>query len=78
MTTPDLTIAFAQNELNYIPQTCLTCPCAEVQTARRPDIVVLGKLQGEEYEKRQYRLGEAISSKLLPSLQLRLDDILPR
>jgi Uma2 family endonuclease len=139
----------------FIPRTCLIRPFAEVQTARRPDVVVLdeteigaepfwqqepvitfgktialvvevvssnwetdyarkveeysllgipeywiadyrglggvafiGKpkqptftvceLQGEEYVKRQYRLGETISSKLLPSLQFRLDDILPR
>jgi Uma2 family endonuclease len=139
----------------FIPRTCLIRPFAEVQTARRPDVVVLdeteivaepfwqqepvitfgktialvvevvssnwetdyarkveeyallgipeywiadyrglggvafiGKpkqptftvceLQGEEYVKRQYRLGEAIASKLLPSLQFRLDDILPR
>jgi Uma2 family endonuclease len=139
----------------FIPRTCLIRPFADVQTARRPDIVVLdeteigaepfwqqepvitfgktialvvevvssnwetdyarkveeyallgipeywiadyrglggvafiGKpkqptftvceLQGEEYVKRQYRLGETIASKLLPSLQFRLDDILPR
>jgi Uma2 family endonuclease len=139
----------------FIPRTCLIRPFAEVQTARRPDVVVLdeteigaepfwqqepvitfgktiklvvevvssnwetdyarkveeyallgipeywiadyrglggvafiGKpkqptftvceLQGEEYVKRQYRLGETIASKLLPSLQFRLDDILPR
>jgi Uma2 family endonuclease len=139
----------------FIPRTCLIRPFAEVQTARRPDVVVLdeteigaepfwqqepvitlgktiklvvevvssnwetdyarkveeyallgipeywiadyrglggvafiGKpkqptftvceLQGEEYEKRQYRLGETIASKLLPSLQFCLDDILPR
>jgi Uma2 family endonuclease len=36
------------------------------------------ELQGEEYLKRQYQLGETIASKLLPDLQLRLDDILPR
>ncbi|MFM7447586.1 MAG: hypothetical protein ACKO24_03175 [Leptolyngbyaceae cyanobacterium] len=32
----------------------------------------------EEYRQQQYRLGEAIASSLLPNLQLRLDDILPR
>ncbi len=32
----------------------------------------------DEYEQRQYRLGETISSGLLPDLQLRLDDVLPR
>ena len=36
------------------------------------------ELQGEEYEKRQYRLGEAIASKLLPDLKFSLGDILPR
>ncbi|MBJ7901535.1 MAG: Uma2 family endonuclease [Cyanobacteria bacterium RI_101] len=35
------------------------------------------QLEGEEYRQQQYRLGEAIESKLLPHLQLRLDDILP-
>jgi Uma2 family endonuclease len=36
------------------------------------------QLDREEYCQRQYRLGEAIASGLLPNLQLRLDDILPR
>ncbi|NCJ07141.1 Uma2 family endonuclease [Synechococcales cyanobacterium C] len=36
------------------------------------------QLDGEEYRQQQYRLGEAIASSLLPNLQLRLDDILPR
>ncbi|NJK59948.1 MAG: Uma2 family endonuclease [Oscillatoriales cyanobacterium SM2_1_8] len=36
------------------------------------------QLDGEEYRQEQYRLGEAIASKLLPNLQLRLNDILPR
>lgn len=36
------------------------------------------QLTGDEYNQRQYRLGEAIASGLLPNLQLRLDDILPR
>lgn len=34
-------------------------------------------LVGDEYKQRQYRLGETISSTLLPDLQLRLDDVLP-
>lgn len=34
-------------------------------------------LEGEEYCQQQYRLGEKISSRLLPNLQLRLDDVLP-
>ena len=35
------------------------------------------QLDREEYRQHQYRLGETISSGLLPDLQLRLDDILP-
>ncbi len=35
------------------------------------------QLAGDEYRQRQYRLGEPISSGLLPNLQLRLDDVLP-
>jgi Uma2 family endonuclease len=36
------------------------------------------QLLGEEYTQQQYRLGQPIVSPLLPHLQLRLDDILPR
>jgi Uma2 family endonuclease len=36
------------------------------------------QLNGEEYSQQQYRLGQTITSTLLPNLQLRLDDILPR
>jgi Uma2 family endonuclease len=36
------------------------------------------QLEVEEYRLYQYRLGEAIVSRLLPDLQLRLDDVLPR
>jgi Uma2 family endonuclease len=35
------------------------------------------QLDRDEYSQHQYRLGEPISSGLLPDLQLRLDDILP-
>jgi Uma2 family endonuclease len=35
------------------------------------------QLDRDEYRQRQYRLGETISSGLLPDLQLRLNDILP-
>lgn len=35
------------------------------------------QLEGEEYRKRQYRLGEAIESLTFPELQLRLDDVMP-
>jgi Uma2 family endonuclease len=34
-------------------------------------------LNGEEYTQQQHRLGQPIASKLLPNLQLRIDDILP-
>jgi Uma2 family endonuclease len=36
------------------------------------------QLVGEEYEQRQYRLGDSIVSPTLPNLQLRLDDVMPR
>ncbi|BAZ29979.1 hypothetical protein NIES4074_24270 [Cylindrospermum sp. NIES-4074] len=36
------------------------------------------QLIGEDYSQQQYRLGEFIKSPLLPSLQLRLDEVLPR
>ncbi|GAC1492717.1 MAG: hypothetical protein NVS2B14_05550 [Chamaesiphon sp.] len=36
------------------------------------------QLIGEEYQQKQYRLGQPIYSALLPNLKLRLDDILPR
>jgi Uma2 family endonuclease len=36
------------------------------------------QLVGEEYEQRQYRLGDAIMSPTFPNLQLRLDDVMPR
>ncbi|MGK7876569.1 MAG: Uma2 family endonuclease [Xenococcaceae cyanobacterium] len=36
------------------------------------------QLNTDEYRHQQYRLGQAISSPLLPTLQLRLDDVLPR
>ncbi len=35
------------------------------------------QLDKDEYRQRQYRLGEMISSELLPDLQIRLNDILP-
>ena len=35
-------------------------------------------LEGEEYKQQQYRLGETISSPLLPSLQFSLNDVLSR
>ncbi len=35
------------------------------------------QLQGDEYEWRQYRLGERVISGLFPNLQLCLDDVLP-
>ena len=36
------------------------------------------RLTGEDYQRAQYRLGETIMSPLLPDLQFRLDDVLPR
>ena len=36
------------------------------------------QLNGEEYSQQQYRLGQTITSTLLPNLQMRLDAILPR
>ncbi|MBD2295383.1 Uma2 family endonuclease [Anabaena sphaerica FACHB-251] len=36
------------------------------------------QLIGEDYSQQKYRLGELIKSPLLPSLQLRLDDVMPR
>jgi len=36
------------------------------------------QLQGDEYHRQQYRLGDAIVSPLFPALKLRLDDVLPR
>ena len=35
------------------------------------------QLEGDEYRQQQYRLGETITSPLLPNLQLRLDNVLP-
>jgi Uma2 family endonuclease len=36
------------------------------------------QLSNEEYQQFQYRLGEPISSPLMPNLQLRLEDVMPR
>lgn len=36
------------------------------------------QLEGEEYTRQHYRLGQSIHSALLPNIQLRLDDILPQ
>jgi Uma2 family endonuclease len=36
------------------------------------------QLIGEDYSQEKYRLGEFIKSPLFPSLQLRLDDVMPR
>ena len=35
------------------------------------------RLVGEDYQKQRYRLGEAITSELLPELRLQLDDVMP-
>ena len=44
---------------------------------KQPTFTVL-QLRGDEYVQKQYCLGELIHSPLLPKLQLRLDDILPK
>jgi Uma2 family endonuclease len=44
---------------------------------KQPTFTVF-QLRGEDYCQQQYRLGESIGSGVLPNLQLRLDDILPR
>ena len=44
---------------------------------KQPTFTVF-RLMGDEYTQEQYRLGEMIRSPLLPNLELRLDDILPR
>ena len=44
---------------------------------KQPTFTV-GRLIGEEYQQTQYRLGTLISSPILPDLQLRLDDVMPR
>jgi Uma2 family endonuclease len=36
------------------------------------------QLHGDEYQQKQYRLGEPITSLLFPTLKFRLDDVLPR
>ena len=36
------------------------------------------QLQGDDYQQKQYRLGETILSPLLPDLRFCLDDVLPR
>ncbi|WP_019499918.1 Uma2 family endonuclease [Pseudanabaena sp. PCC 6802] len=36
------------------------------------------QLNAEVYSQQQYRLGQPITSPLLPQIQLRLDDVLPR
>ncbi len=43
---------------------------------KQPTVTVC-QLIGEDYTQQQFRLGELIISRLLKSLQLRLDDILP-
>jgi Uma2 family endonuclease len=40
--------------------------------------VTVWQLIGEDYTQQQFRLSQPIISPLLKSLQLRLDDILPR
>ncbi len=44
---------------------------------KQPTITVC-QLMGDDYDQAQYRLGQVIKSALLPALQLKLDDVLPR
>lgn len=44
---------------------------------KQPTFTV-SQLSGDDYYQQQYRMGEAIVSGILPNLQLRLNDILPR
>lgn len=44
---------------------------------KQPTVTVC-ELDGDEYQQKQYRLGEIIASPLLPNLAIKLDDILPR
>jgi Uma2 family endonuclease len=44
---------------------------------KQPTITV-NQLVGRLYEQQQFRLGEWVRSPLLPELQLRLDDVMPR
>ncbi|MBT9317109.1 Uma2 family endonuclease [Leptothoe spongobia] len=44
---------------------------------KQPTITVC-QLVDDEYEQRQFRLGERIVSQALPEIKLRLDDVLPR
>lgn len=44
---------------------------------KQPTLTVC-TLDAEEYKQQQYRLGEPISSPLLPALKFCLDDVLPR
>ena len=44
---------------------------------KRPTFTVC-RLVDEDYEQQQYRLGQPITSPLLPNLSLKLDDVMPR
>ena len=44
---------------------------------KQPTLTVC-QLSGDDYKQAQYRLGQAIASGLLPELQLKLDNVLPR
>jgi hypothetical protein len=52
-------------------------PLTISQDSKQPTFTVC-QLNGEEYSQQQYRLGQTITSTLLPNLQLCLDEILPR
>ena len=58
-----ISMAIAQDQHPWvIPRTCLIRPAS---------------LDDDEYRQTNYRLGDLIESRLLPDLQLRLDDVLP-
>lgn len=50
---------------------------AFIGSPKQPTFTV-GQLVGEDYQQQQYRLGQAVTSPLLPNLSLRLDDVMPR
>jgi Uma2 family endonuclease len=48
-----------------------------IGSPKQPTFTVC-RLVGEDYQQRQYRLGETISSPWLPQPTLRMDDVMPR
>ncbi|MEM1427729.1 MAG: Uma2 family endonuclease [Cyanobacteria bacterium P01_H01_bin.130] len=50
---------------------------AFIGSPKQPTLTVC-RLVGEDYVQQRYRLGQRIESPLLPQLELRLDDVMPR